>query len=110
MAKKPKVPAFEFSPFGRKQLKLLTWWQEDSPVSDRFMVVADGSIRSGKCQYIGQHLYTPNGYKLMGDIKVGDYVIDRLGNQTKVLGVYPQGEKECYRITFHDGSSTICSN
>lgn len=48
MAKKPKVPAFEFSPFGRKQLKLLTWWQEDSPVSDRFMVVADGAIRSGK--------------------------------------------------------------
>ena len=43
LAKKPKVPAFEFSPFSRKQLKLLTWWQEDSPVSDRFMVVADGS-------------------------------------------------------------------
>lgn len=110
MAKKPKVPAFEFSPFSRKQLKLLTWWQEDSPVGDRFMVVADGSIRSGKAQYIGQHIYTPDGYKLMGDIKVGDYVVDRLGNPTKVLGVYPQGEKECYRITFHDGSSTICSN
>ena len=89
---------------------MLTWWQDNSPVSDRFMIVADSSIRSGKCQYIGQRVYTPDGYKLIGDIKVGDYVIDRLGNPTKVLGVYPQGEKECYRITFHDGGSTICSN
>ena len=105
-----EIPPFEFKSFSRKQLKMLTWWQDNSPVSDRFMIVADGSIRSGKAQYIGQHVYTPDGYKLMGDIKVGDYVVDRLGNPTKVLGVYPQGEKECYRITFHDGSSTICSN
>ena len=105
-----EIPPFEFKSFSRKQLKMLTWWQDNSPVSDRFMIVADGSIRSGKAQYIGQRVYTPDGYKLMGDIKVGDYVVDRLGNPTKVLGVYPQGEKECYRITFHDGSSTICSN
>ena len=109
MAIKNKMPPFKFAPFSKKQLKLLTWWQDNSPVSDKFMVVADGSIRSGKCQYINQYVYTPNGKTHIGDIKVGDYVIDRLGNPTKVLGVYPQGEKECYRITFHDGSSTICS-
>lgn len=110
MAIKNKMPAFKFSPFSEKQLKLLTWWNDNSPVSDKFMVVADGSIRSGKCQYINQYVYTPNGKTHIGDIKVGDYVIDRLGNPTKVLEVYPQGEKECYRITFHDGSSTICSH
>lgn len=43
-----EIPPFEFKPFSRKQLKILTWWQENSPVSDRFMIVADGSIRSGK--------------------------------------------------------------
>lgn len=110
MAIKNKMPPFKFAPFSNKQLKLLTWWQDNSPVSDKFMVVADGSIRSGKCQYTNQYVYTPNGKTHIGDIKVGDYVIDRLGNPTKVLGVYPQGEKECYRITFHDGSSTICSH
>ena len=104
-----EVPPFEFKSFSRKQLKMLTWWQDNSPVSDRFMIVADGSIRSGKALTNVNTIYTPNGKKLMGDIKVGDYVIDRLGNPTKVLGVYPQGEKECYKITFHDGSSTVCS-
>ena len=48
MAIKNKMPAFKFSPFSKKQLKLLTWWQDNSPVSDKFMVVADGAIRSGK--------------------------------------------------------------
>lgn len=49
MASKPtKVPAFKFSPFSKKQLKLLTWWQDDSPYKDMFMIVADGAIRSGK--------------------------------------------------------------
>lgn len=109
MAIKNKAPSFKFSPFSKKQMKLLTWWEDNSPVSDKFMVVADGSIRSGKALTNVNTIYTPNGKKLMGDIKVGDYVIDRLGNPTKVLGVYPQGEKECYKITFHDGSSTICS-
>lgn len=46
--KKIKLNAFKFQPFSKKQMQLLTWWQEDSPVSDRFICVADGSIRSGK--------------------------------------------------------------
>ena len=109
MAIKNKMPPFKFAPFSKKQLKLLTWWQDNSPVSDKFMVVADGSIRSGKALTNVSTLYTPEGKKLMGDIKVGDYVIDRLGNPTKVLEVYPQGEKDCYKVTFHDGSSVVCS-
>lgn len=46
--KKIKLNAFKFQPFSKKQVQLLTWWQDDSPVSDRFICVADGSIRSGK--------------------------------------------------------------
>lgn len=46
--KKIKLQGFKFKPFSAKQLKLLTWWQENSPVRDKFMIVADGSIRAGK--------------------------------------------------------------
>lgn len=46
--KKVKVNTFKFIPFSRKQMKLLTWWQDNSPVKDKFMMIADGSIRSGK--------------------------------------------------------------
>ena len=46
---------------------------------------------------------TPNGPKAVGEIEVGDYLFDRYGNPTKVLGVYPQGKKEVYELTFGDG-------
>ena len=106
--KKIKLNAFKFQPFSKKQMQLLTWWQEDSPVSDRFICVADGSIRSGKAEPYSAKLYTPDGYKLMGDIKIGDYVFSRTGEHTRVLGVYPQGNKDVYEITFHDGSKCRC--
>ena len=38
-----------------------------------------------------------------GDIQVGDQVYDRLGRLTAVTGVYPQGLKQVYEITFGDG-------
>lgn len=47
--KKPKrLKGFEFKPFSQKQLKVLNWWADDSPVKDRRMMIADGSIRAGK--------------------------------------------------------------
>lgn len=45
---KNKVQPFKFAPFSRKQLQLLTWWRKDSPYRDFDIVIADGSIRSGK--------------------------------------------------------------
>lgn len=40
---------FQFKPFSKKQLKLLTWWLKDvSPYADYDGVVAEGSIRAGK--------------------------------------------------------------
>lgn len=51
---------------------------------------------------------TPNGWKAVKEIKVGDYLFDAFGNPTKVLGVYPQGKKEVFEVTFKDGRSVKC--
>ena len=45
---KTKTDAFLFCPFSPKQRKLMYWWMEGSPRSGCNMVIADGSIRSGK--------------------------------------------------------------
>ena len=50
----------------------------------------------------------PDGWKAIGDIKVGDEVISVDGSKTKVLGVYPHKNQEIFRITFADGRSTKC--
>lgn len=43
-----QAAVFRFKPFSKKQKKLLTWWLPESPYHDYDMVIADGSIRSGK--------------------------------------------------------------
>lgn len=43
-----KSAIFKFQPFSKKQLKVLTWWMNKSPVSAMDGIIADGAIRSGK--------------------------------------------------------------
>lgn len=45
--KTKKLTGFNFQPFSAKQLKVLNWWADDSPVKNRRMLIADGSIRAG---------------------------------------------------------------
>lgn len=39
---------FEWKQFSLKQLKILTWWCDTSPVKEYDGIIADGAIRSGK--------------------------------------------------------------
>jgi phosphate starvation-inducible protein PhoH and related proteins len=52
---------------------------------------------------------TPHGFQPIGSLAVGDLVIGSNGEPTPVLGVYPQGEKDMYRLTAQDGASVLCS-
>lgn len=51
---------------------------------------------------------TPNGWRKVSEIKRGDFLFDQDGNPTKVLGVFPQGKKEVYEITFGDKRTAKC--
>ncbi len=48
MARRIIKAIFKFKPFSNKQLKVLTWWLPNSPVSNKDGIIADGAIRSGK--------------------------------------------------------------
>lgn len=67
-----------------------------------------GPSSFGKVQPFDSQIVTPNGYKNMGDIKVGDYVIGKNGKPTKVIGVYPHKNWEFYKVTFSDNVQTEC--
>ena len=68
-----------------------------------------GNSGSGKALPNSMTIPTPDGYKYMKDIKVGDYVIDKHGKPTLVSGVYPQGKKQIFNIHFSDGRAAECS-
>ncbi len=46
--KKYRAAPFKFKPFSKKQLKILTWWMDDSPVKDKDAIICDGAVRAGK--------------------------------------------------------------
>ena len=58
----------------------------------------------GKSQPLDSKVLTPNGFKKMGDIKVGDEVMGLDGNTQIVEKIYPQGTQPCYSFMFNDGS------
>lgn len=67
-----------------------------------------GSSGFGKSQPLDARILTPNGYKLMGDMKIGDQVIGRDGKAHDVIGVFPQGMRPIYKLTFSNGTTCEC--
>jgi replicative DNA helicase len=63
---------------------------------------------TGKAQPLTAKIKTIDGWKLMGDITIGDKIASIDGNESIVYGVFPQGEKDIYKITFSDGRATEC--
>ncbi|MEU8134341.1 PhoH family protein [Streptodolium elevatio] len=70
--------------------------------------VAPLAYMRGRAQPVFTNVLTPDGWRPIGDLQVGDLVIGSNGEPTPVLGVYPQGEKDIYRLTAQDGSWTLC--
>jgi len=68
-----------------------------------------GEMGVGKSQRLSSKIYTPTGYKLMGEIRIGDQVVNPDGGYANVIGVFPQGIMDIYRVTFSDGSFTDCT-
>ena len=71
--------------------------------------VAPLAYMRGRAQPVFTKVLTPNGFRPIGELRVGDFVIGSDGHPTEVLGVYPQGFKEIYRVHTQDGSSTLAS-
>jgi phosphate starvation-inducible protein PhoH and related proteins len=71
--------------------------------------IAPLAYMRGRSQPVATPVLTPDGYRPIGSLTVGDLVIGSDGKPTPVIGVYPQGEKDIYRVTAQDGASTLAS-
>jgi len=61
----------------------------------------------GKAQPVSTPVWTPSGWTEIGDLRPGDLVYDRYGRAVPVRSVHPQGERDIYRVTFSDRTSTL---
>jgi phosphate starvation-inducible PhoH-like protein len=70
--------------------------------------VAPLAFMRGRAQPVDTGVLTPDGFRPIGGLRVGDLVIGSDGRPTPVLGVHPQGRKEIFRVRTQDGASTLC--
>jgi phosphate starvation-inducible PhoH-like protein len=70
--------------------------------------VAPLAFMRGRAQPLSTPVLTPGGFQPIGNLRVGDLVVGSSGLPTPVVGVYPQGRKEVFRLRAQDGASTLC--
>ena len=101
--KYPKNPAFRDNEyFFTEMLKMA---EEDG----RKGILMYGSRRISKALKNDEILYYNDGTeRFIGDVKKGDIIIGGDGKPTSIIGVYPQGKVDLYKVSFEDGRSIIC--
>ena len=97
---KGRIPEDKISPY-QKQI-------ETSFTDTQKNIMINALAGTGKAQPLDAKLLTPNGWILMGDVKIGDQIFGSDGLPHEVTGVFPQGEKEVFEVEMSDGSKTEC--
>lgn len=94
----------------QRALRAVAFQLDKNPNKPIMTLLLTGSTGTGKSllnSILIPSPYSETGYIKMGDIKVGDYVYDRKGRPTKVLGVFPQGPREVFEIKLTDGRTIL---
>jgi len=91
--------------------KTLRKFQEESV--NRFrdqigLLIAD-ECGLGKAQPLDALVLTYTGFVEMGSLRTGSYVIGSSGKPVQVLGIYPQGVQDVFRVSFNDGAEVECT-
>jgi replicative DNA helicase len=74
--------------------------------SDLFILAARPSM--GKAQPLDARVLTTKGWTAMGRLTLDDELASLDGRPSTVTGIFPQGIKQIYRVTFSDGRTTEC--
>lgn len=72
------------------------------------MIVVGARPRMGKAQPLDARVCTPDGWRCIGDLRVGDLVTGASGKPTRVRGVFPRGVLPIFTVTTTDGAQTRC--
>ena len=69
--------------------------------------IGGGILGGGKALSVDEKVLTPNGWKRIGDVSVGDVICSPFNGTSNVTGVFPQGKKKLYRLKTNDGREIL---
>ncbi|HEX2615075.1 MAG TPA: LAGLIDADG family homing endonuclease [Nitrososphaera sp.] len=82
-------------------------WQARLLRSGSSRILVNCSRQSGKALTLDTPIPTPDGWKTMGELAIGDEVFDEKGQVCYVLDCSPVMFHEAYQVSFSDGSTMI---
>lgn len=85
------------------QIPTINYFNDDLP----YIKMCELETGGGKEQCVNEPVLTPEGWRRIGDLRIGDKVICPDNTVANVIGTFPQGVKPLYRVTLHDGRSTL---
>lgn len=90
----------------------LFMWSKQREVSQsvvehqKTLVVTGNGV--GKANRVVEIVPTPTGWTTIGELRVGDYVLDEHGKPTKVVAKSPVWNIPLVKVVFNDGAEVIC--
>jgi replicative DNA helicase len=72
------------------------------------LVILAARPSMGKAQPLDSLVLTPDGFVTMGSLQPGSVVTGADGKPHKVVAIFPQGEKQVFRVRFTDGATVEC--
>lgn len=76
--------------------------------SDEGLIVLTGSTGSGKAVSVETQIpLYKKGFKRMGDLEIGDIILDDHFKETKVLEIFDHKDNPCFKVSFSDGTEVI---
>lgn len=69
---------------------------------------SDVLVMDQKAQPVTTKVLCENGWRMIGSLAVGDRVYGANGTLTDVIGIYPKGITDVFRVHFNDGTSVRC--
>jgi len=72
--------------------------KKTTPASDIYWII------DWKGQRLTAPILTPSGWTTMGNLKLGQQVVGSNGKPTRVVGIFPLGKRDVYRVSFRDGT------
>lgn len=90
----------------------LFMWSKQREVSQsvvehqKTLVVTGNGV--GKANRVVEVVPTPTGWTTIGELRVGDYVLNELGQPTRVVAKSPVWNIPLVKVIFNDGAEIIC--
>lgn len=92
-----RIPGMKLSLYNYQRLGVMY------AATNRVGLLLADEMGLGKGTTIDSQVFTTFGKVRIGSLKVGDEVVGKDGKPHNVIGVYPQGMREVYRVWFNDG-------